>query len=379
MERLRVPFLLTTRAAAFFWGLTIPRRTPATVPLELAVPHPPPAPAPAPSAGPPRAAIPAPGPAEPLLPGSTRSPSVSDALIPLPTVSSSEPIDHRPSSSGPIGRRAASSRPVGQRAASASGVPKADAPRSTPAAVSPRAPAARPSRDDPPLLRLLPEDITSLGGRRLTTLERTAYDCARSLPRYEALALVDQSLARGASLPALLARARRAAGPGSTQARAVIAMADPAAQSPGESLVRGVLIDTGFPRPTCQLPAPPTPYRLDLGHARYLCALEYDGEAHHTGRAHRSHDTFRRTRLASHGWRVLPVTRDFRTTPAPYLHAWLTLLLESGWSPTPTHLSTLTRRIRTLRLPLRLLHPNPPPPPSTDPPSLVPLSAVTHS
>ncbi|GAA2719000.1 hypothetical protein [Actinocorallia aurantiaca] len=203
-----------------------------------------------------------------------------------------------------------------------------------------------------------------MDGRRLTTLERTAYDCARSLPRYEALSLVDQCLARGVSHPALLARARRATGPGAAQSRAVMGMADAASQSPGESLVRGVLIDTGFPRPTCQLPTPPTPYRLDLGHARYRCALEYDGETHHTGRRNRAHDDFRRSRLTALGWRVLPVTRDFRTRPAPYLDAWLTLLLQSGWSPTPTHLTTLTRRIRALRLPLRLLplKIRPPPP-----------------
>ncbi len=244
---------------------------------------------------------------------------------------------------------------------------KASAPDAASKAPVSEAPASETDRGDPLLLRLLPEDVTTLGGRRLTTRERTAYDCARSLPRYEALALVDQFLARGVSLPALLARSRRATGPGATQARAVIAMADPAAQSPGESLVRGVLIDTGFPRPTCQLPAPPTPYRLDLGHARYRCALEYDGETHHTGRANRSHDTFRRARLASLGWHVLPVAHDFRTSPAPYLHAWLTLLLEAGWSPTPSHLSTLTRRIQTLRLPLRLLPHRPRPPPAHPP------------
>ncbi|MEO3785174.1 hypothetical protein ABGB12_17720, partial [Actinocorallia sp. B10E7] len=311
LERIRAPFVLTARAAALLWGLALPRRVPAAVPLELAVP------CPASAADPP----------EPTAPAAVPKPSVSAPAAPKPI-----------------------------------------SPARAPVAVPPGPPVLpRLGRGDPPVLHLLPEDVTTLDGHRLTTAERTAYDCARSLPRYEALALVDQFLAQCVSRPALMARARRATGPGATQSRAVIAMADPAAQSPGESLIRGVLVDTGFPRPTCQLPAPPTPYRLDLGHARYRCAVEYDGEAHHTGPRNRSHDAFRRARLAALGWRILPVTRDFRTRPAPYLDAWLTLLLQSGWSPTPTHLTALTRRIRALHLPLRLLplriRPPPPPPP----------------
>lgn len=334
LGRLRAPFVLTTRAAARLWGLALPRRASATVPLKLAVPHPPP------HTVPPKrlltvADLPRPGGSHPLPP-TAGPPAQADFRTQVPDLSE-QVAPH-----------------------SASPAPPAEAVSPVPGGCT----TPRPTRGDPPVLHLPPEDVTVLNGHRVTTLERTAYDCARSLPRYEALALVDQFLARGVSRPALLARARRATGPGTAQARAVIAMADPASQSPGESLVRGVLLDTGFPRPTCQLPAPPTPYRLDLGLERYRCALEYDGEAHHTGPRNRTHDALRRARLASYSWRVLPVTQDFRTAPAPYLDAWLTLLLQAGWSPTPTHLSTLTRRIRALRLPLRLLLPRPRPPPS---------------
>ncbi|GAB2840459.1 hypothetical protein GCM10022221_44820 [Actinocorallia aurea] len=164
---------------------------------------------------------------------------------------------------------------------------------------------------------LPPPDIEEKDGLLLTSLERTAFDCARELPRYDALAIADQALARGVPRASLAARARRSHGPGTAQAVAVIGMADPGAESPGESLVRGVVIDTGFPRPSCQVPALPTRYRLDLGHTDYRCALEYDGVAFHTGPANRAHDTLRHTVLAQAGWRVLPVTAEFRTTPAP--------------------------------------------------------------
>ncbi|ROO90739.1 hypothetical protein EDD29_8477 [Actinocorallia herbida] len=160
-------------------------------------------------------------------------------------------------------------------------------------------------------------DLTERDGRVLTTLERTVFDCARELPRYDALAVVDQALALGVGREALAGRARRARGRGTAQAVAVIRMADPGAESPGESLVRGVVIDAGFPKPSCQVPALPTGYRLDLGHPEYRSALEYDGEAFHTGRANRTRDALRHAVLAEAGWRVLPVTAEFRTAPAP--------------------------------------------------------------
>lgn len=207
-----------------------------------------------------------------------------------------------------------------------------------------------------PLEQFPPEDITEQGGLRVTTKERTAFDCACHLPRYEALASVDAFLRAGVSHSALQARANRAQGPGSSQAQAVIAMADPGAQSPGESLVRGVFLDAGFPRPATQLKAPPTPYRLDLGHPEYQCAAEYDGEQHHTGMSNRARDSLRRSILAGHGWRILPITKEFRSDPAPYLEAWLTLLMTAGWSPTPRQLAAITNRITRLRRKRRHRH-----------------------
>ncbi|MDX6742720.1 hypothetical protein [Actinocorallia sp. A-T 12471] len=160
-------------------------------------------------------------------------------------------------------------------------------------------------------------DVTEKDGRLLTSLERTVFDCARELARYDALAVVDQGLARGVRREALAARARRARGPGARQAVAVIAMGDAGAESPGESLVRGVVVDAGFPRPSCQVPALPTRYRVDLGHAGYRCALEYDGDAFHSGRVNRARDAVRHAALAAAGWRVLPVNGEFRRDPAP--------------------------------------------------------------
>jgi hypothetical protein len=197
--------------------------------------------------------------------------------------------------------------------------------------------------------RLPDRDVTEVAGIRVTTMERTAFDCARRLPRYEALTALDRFLALGVSRESLLSRLLHLHGPGLTQAGSLTAMADPGSGSPTESLVRGTFIDAGFPRPVCQIRARPTLFRLDLGHPELLCAAEYDGEAHHMGRPARSHDALRRQALAELGWRILPITKEFRLNPAPYLDAWLELLMAAGWNPTPQQLTHITARIARLR------------------------------
>lgn len=123
----------------------------------------------------------------------------------------------------------------------------------------------RPHRADP-----LPEDdIVHYGGIALTSRRRTALDYAKAVHPREGLAVAD-SLLRMAVRPDLDDRAaveRRngevvadwetalAAMPslrGSARARAVLSIADPLAESGGESNLRWALVSNGVPQPALQ-------------------------------------------------------------------------------------------------------------------------------
>ncbi|MEU1389890.1 MULTISPECIES: hypothetical protein [unclassified Nonomuraea] len=95
------------------------------------------------------------------------------------------------------------------------------------------------------------DDVTDHRGVRLTTMARTALDCARSLPRPEAVAALDQFARRGVDMEALWRRPLN-----SWRLRDTLSLADGGAASPRESWLRVVLVDGGLPRPATQLAVP---------------------------------------------------------------------------------------------------------------------------
>lgn len=166
-------------------------------------------------------------------------------------------------------------------------------------------PYARPStpqRPDPVLRHrrpLDPAEITTVGGLRVTTLQRTVVDSLTMLPADWGLAVADSALrlvtradrrdpdrARRAAEPyrAEWLGHLEAAGPrrGRPRARAVLAVADPLAESAGESRTRAMLLAAGLPVPQLQIPvvAEGTTFYADLGweigSGRYLL-VEFDG------------------------------------------------------------------------------------------------------
>lgn len=219
-----------------------------------------------------------------------------------------------------------------------------------------------PGRDLPPD-ELPAEHIVEEAGVRVTSLARTALDCARWLPRLEAVAALDQFLRRGVDPASLAAMARDLAGrPNGWRLRDVLRLGDGGAASPGESWTRVMVVDTGFPRPRTQIPVPGPygePLFIDLGYEQLRVGLEYDGERHHSGARARAHDERRRRWLRKEqGWEVIPVTKDMFARPAPYLGALLTALLHRGWTPDDaalnriaTRLNSLNSRVRTRRTP----------------------------
>jgi 3-hydroxyacyl-CoA dehydrogenase-like protein len=192
---------------------------------------------------------------------------------------------------------------------------------------------------------LPPTDITSEKGIRLTTRERTALDCARFLPRMEAVAAVDRFLRSGLDLSALKQRARP-----KRRTREVLSLTDPGAHLPGESWTRCRILEAGLPRPTTQIPIPgpaDPDFYLDMGYEQHRTAIEYDGERFHTTAKARAHDATRRAWIKSqHGWEILVVTKeDILYNPAPFLEALTTTLMHRGWNPTPTQMSKIERYV----------------------------------
>ena len=155
------------------------------------------------------------------------------------------------------------------------------------------------------------DEVVDVGGVLALAPARVAVDLARELERPDALAYLDALSRRhaltGEQLAVVLDRQRGARWV--EQARELVAITDPRAESPGESWLRLRWYDAGLPRLDLQVPLcrdGREVFRLDCGleHLRY--APEYDGEETH-GPDRETHDPERRTRaLREFGWFVRP-------------------------------------------------------------------------
>ncbi|MFI6324089.1 endonuclease domain-containing protein [Nonomuraea sp. NPDC050556] len=193
---------------------------------------------------------------------------------------------------------------------------------------------------------LTPVDITHHRGVRLTTPLRTALDCARCLPKVEAVTLLDQFLRRGVELDDLAVHPF-------WRVREILSLTDRGAASPRESWLRVVLVDGGLPKPTTQIRVGLGGDRvayLDLGWEPYRVAVEYDGHEHHTSSADRRRDKIRRAELRGQGWRVIPVRRDvIPARTGDLVEAVANALIERGWQPAPAQTVKILSRIRAAR------------------------------
>ncbi len=168
---------------------------------------------------------------------------------------------------------------------------------------------------------LAPRDIVMVDGVRVTSPLRTALDLACRLGRREALAALDafmraHSLTRDELLRELTRFFRRR---GVVQARELVSVADPRAESQGESWTRMEMVDHGLPVPDLQVwvhvDGVPT-YRLDLAYPKHRVCVEYDGLEFHTGAAATNRDRQRRQWLRAHGWVVIVVDKHMFTPEA---------------------------------------------------------------
>jgi hypothetical protein len=140
---------------------------------------------------------------------------------------------------------------------------------------------------------------------------RTTFDLARTSPLGEAIVAVDMalhhSLVRSEDLREFIAA--HPTSKGVRQARRVLDLADPRAESPMESRLRILLVLAGLPRPAAQAELTDGRGhflgRVDLYYPAHRLALEYDGDVH---RAALVSDHRRQNRLLAAGYRLLRFT-----------------------------------------------------------------------
>lgn len=159
-------------------------------------------------------------------------------------------------------------------------------------------------------------DVVWLNGVPVTTPARTAADLLRLLRRPDALASFDALLRETGVAKAEVAEVigRFGRQRGVVQARHLLQLGDPRAESPQESRTRLRCVDAGFPCPEPQInvfdPAGMFLARLDMGYRNLRKGIEFDGDEAHRTRAQLRHDQARRKRVERVGWDLVVVTSE---------------------------------------------------------------------
>lgn len=162
---------------------------------------------------------------------------------------------------------------------------------------------------------LVPSEIMTVRGVRVTTPIRTACDLACLRGRWRAIAVLDAFrraygiTVRDLTLMLPRYRGRR----GCRQLRELIPLSTDEADSPPESWIRLIIHDAGLPMPAPQVwVRRPDGRRLKIenAYAALRIGVEYDGQEHHTSDDDRAHDDDRRGELVDlEGWIMLVVTK----------------------------------------------------------------------
>jgi hypothetical protein len=178
---------------------------------------------------------------------------------------------------------------------------------------------------------LIAVDYVLVNGVRVTTPLRTALDLGCRLPRRDALAAIDALLrAYGLTRADLFRCLHRFAGRrGVVQLRELVALADPRAESQGESWTRLEIIDHGLARPELQwwvMDGGARKYRIDLAYPKAKIAIEYNGDEHHTSEEDRAADAESRAWLEMNGWTIIVFDKHSNTDEA--IASWIGQLRE---------------------------------------------------
>ncbi|GAS88823.1 hypothetical protein [Mycolicibacterium brisbanense] len=186
--------------------------------------------------------------------------------------------------------------------------------------------------------RISPDEICRIGELPVTTPLRTALDLARFLPRDSAVSHLDAlSAATGVGAAQVLELATRYPGlRGIRSARTALALIDAGAQSPQETLLRLLLIDAGYPRPSTQIRVTDGfgEAFIDMGYDEPKIGLDYDGKHHATDRPRYVHDIGRNELVAREGWIDIHVVAEH--SRAFILHRVKEAFARRGYPPIST-------------------------------------------
>ncbi len=167
-------------------------------------------------------------------------------------------------------------------------------------------------------LTVLPDDIVEVHGIRCTSPLRTWAELAGMLDVGQLTAISDRLISRRHPIATRedLERMHRRfiGGRGSKRRRLAVDLADERAESPRESELRVLLVQSGLPAPRSNVDifdGSRFVARVDLLYPDERLILEYDGD-HHRDPHQWSRDQSRRAELESLGYRMTVVTaRDF--------------------------------------------------------------------
>lgn len=168
---------------------------------------------------------------------------------------------------------------------------------------------------------LAPDECCVVDDMRLTTPARTAFDVGRTMPRDRAIVYLDALIhATDLKVDDVLALADRRTGVrGVRKLRTALKYADGGAESPQETRVRLLLVDSGLPRPETQIEFNDefgaVRIRVDMGWREWRVAVEYDGVQHWSDRYQRSWDIDRIAMLEAADWTVIRVSSEMLSRP----------------------------------------------------------------
>lgn len=158
------------------------------------------------------------------------------------------------------------------------------------------------------------DEVVTLNGLRVTSLERTSADCAMMLTYRQSLIVMDHALRLGADRPLLQEMADSLGGRrGVRTFRRALQYADARSESPGETLTRELILRLGIRPPTPQFEVTSSigRHRLDFGWKKEKVALEFDGKVKYFDYKPTEQvlleERARENALTEEGWRFLRV------------------------------------------------------------------------
>jgi hypothetical protein len=158
------------------------------------------------------------------------------------------------------------------------------------------------------------DEVCIIEGIACTTTARTAFDLGRRLPFEEGIIRIDALLNARAATPGPVEdlAGRHPGLRGVRRLRTALNFVDAGAESPQETRLRLLLVQSGVPRPVTQIPVTNelgrVVRRIDMGWPNWSVGAEYDGEQHWDGPKGYADDIDRLEFLAAKGWLIVRVS-----------------------------------------------------------------------